>query len=95
MTTQASASTLSDEERKKQEANALAIRRYLSNIDQVFKLTKDEATKHLKLLDAHMLRDPEKFQNEYRNLKSYIEDLEEMEEERRAKKSFALEQIPQ
>ncbi len=69
--------------------------RYLQNIDQVFKLTKDEASRHLERLEAHMLKDPEKFENDYRNLKSYIEDLQLMDEERRAKKSFALEQIPQ
>ena len=41
-----------------------------------------------------MLRDPDKFENDYRNLKSYIEDFKEHEEERMAKKSFLLEQIP-
>ena len=60
----------------------------------MFKLTKDEASKHLVRLEAHMLRDPDKFENDYRNLKSYIEDFKEHEEERMAKKSFLLEQIP-
>ena len=50
---------------------------YTSNIDQVFRMTKDEAERHLKRLELLMKKEPGKFDTDCRNLKSFIEDLDE------------------
>ena len=65
--------------------------RYTSNIDQVYKNTKDETNSHLRRLQSEIRRNPEKFELDYMNLSSYIDDLQAEEEERKARKSFALE----
>ena len=61
----------------------------------MFKKTRDEAEEHLKRCEQLFSQDPGKYDNAYRNLKSYIDDLDELQREKEAKKSFALEQIPQ
>ena len=50
--------------------------RYTSNIDQVFKLSRHEAASDLDRLEKQMRQNPKKFENEYRNLRSYIDDLQ-------------------
>ena len=56
---------------------------------------KEDVSKHMRRLDHQLKTDPDKFDHDFMNLKSYIEDLENAEEERKQKKSFALEQQPQ
>ena len=58
-------------------------------------MTRDEAEESLGRLQHLLFKQPEVFDNAYRNLKSYIDDLDAEEEAKKAKKSFALEQIPQ
>ena len=41
-----------------------------------------------------MRSEPERFDNAYSNLKSYIQELDEAEEARVAKKTYALDQKP-
>lgn len=48
----------------------------------------------MKRLDHQLKTNPEKFDHDFMNLKSYIEDLEAEEDERRQRKSVALEQLP-
>ena len=43
----------------------------------MFKLTKDEASKHLVLLEAHMLRDPDKFEKTVEFRDFYKDAIEE------------------
>lgn len=52
--------------------------KYTANIDNVYKRTRDEAEDHLKRLEPLILQEPQKYDNAYRNLKSYIDDLDEM-----------------
>lgn len=65
--------------------------RYTANIDQVFKKTRDEAESHLKRLEPLFIEQPNKYDNAYRNLRSYVDDLDELQAEKQARKSFALE----
>ena len=63
----------------------------MQNIDFVFKQTRTEAEGYLSQLKAHIEKNPFKFDNEYRNLKSYIDDLKELEEQIKQKESVKLE----
>lgn len=49
----------------------------------------------MKRLEGELRKDPDKFDHDFMNLKSYMDDLDAFEKERRNKKSFALEQLPQ
>jgi len=56
---------------------------------------KDDTNSHMRRLEGQLRKDPDKFDHDFMNLKSYIEDLQAEEEERKTRKSFALEQQPQ
>jgi len=86
-----SAPSPTEEEIKKRNVHV----RYMSDIDTVFKKQKTQTNADLTRLAEHVRKEPARFEHDYMNLNSYIEDLEAVEEERRAKASFALEQIPQ
>ena len=45
-------------------------------------------------LKSEIKTNTEKFENEFRNLRSYIKDMKELQDLKEAKKSYALEQIP-
>ena len=48
----------------------------------------------MRRLDHQLKTNPDKFDHDFMNLKSYIEDLEAEEDERAQRKSVALEQQP-
>lgn len=58
----------------------MAIIRYTQNIDQVYKNLKDDTDQSLQRLDGHLRKDPDKFDHDFCNLKSYMEDLDAQEE---------------
>lgn len=65
--------------------------RYTENIDQVFAVTREETNRNLCSLKEEIHANSSKFDNEYLNLKSYIQDQVELEENKKKKKSYALE----
>ena len=69
--------------------------KYTENIDKVFRLLKHETNHDFERLQPMIDNDVDKFDRGYRNLKSYIEDLQELEDERTARNSYRLEQLPQ
>ena len=68
--------------------------KYTENIDKVFKETKIETDKNLERLQPSLKKDPFQFDQGYRDLNSYIEDVEEMEEERKKRLQFDKEMAP-
>ena len=50
---------------------------YTSRIDKVFKMTKDETEKNLSMLQTNLKKNPQKYDHDFANLKSYVEDIEE------------------
>ena len=78
-------------EKKLKLKEKLTNQRYTTNIDQVFKLAREEAEGHLLRLGASIEKEPGRYDNEFSNLKSYIDDLEELQLKKKARKSFALE----
>ena len=68
--------------------------RYTQNIDQVFNVNRQQTEGDLYTLKQDIKANTDKFENEFRNLRSYIKDMEELQQIKEAKKSYALEQIP-
>ena len=56
---------------------------------------KDKTNVAMHRLEPQLRSDPEKFDHDFMNLKSYMDDLDAEEAEKRARKSFRLEQLPQ
>ena len=65
---------------KSQAESSLEMQRdkYTADIDQVFKKSFEDAEKHLARLAAGIEKEPGHYDNTFRNLKSYIDDLEEL-----------------
>ena len=68
---------------------------YLYMIDNVFNQSKVDQEGFLKRLKAEIFNDPERFDNEFRNLKSFIVDQEEKLERIKNMKNYAQDQVPQ
>ena len=73
----------------------LAHVRYTQHIDKVYRNLKDKTNVAMHRLEPQLRSDPEKFDHDFMNLKSYMDDLDAEEAEKRARKSFRLEQLPQ
>lgn len=69
--------------------------KYTQNIDNVYKKSKDDTERFIKRLKNMIAKDPERFEADGRNLKSFVDDLDELEEQRQARKSYSMEQQPQ
>lgn len=60
----------------------------------MFECNREETNLNLGKLQNKIKANAQKFDNDHRNLRSYITDMQELSDLKTAKKSYALEQIP-
>ena len=65
--------------RKELEAKRAELSLYMCRIDNAYKTAKFDTEKNLQALKADIKKNPRRYENEWRNLQSWANDLEEVE----------------
>ena len=68
---------------------------YMCRIDNAYKTAKFDTEKNLSSLKQDIRKNPRRYENEWRNLQSWANDLEEVEKRKEELKQIEADQVPQ
>ena len=67
----------------------------MCRIDNAYKTAKFDTEKNLSSLKQDIRKNPRRYENEWRNLQSWANDLEEVEKRKEELKQIEADQVPQ
>ena len=67
----------------------------MCRIDNAYKTAKFDTEKNLSSLKQDIRKNPRRYENEWRNLQSWANDLEEVERRKEELKQIEADQVPQ
>ena len=81
--------------RKEEQARRAELALYMCRIDNAYKTAKHDAEKNLKVLRQDIKDHPRRFENDWRNLASWANDLKEAERRKAELAAIEADQLPQ